>query len=156
MMITGGSCPTGFNLTLFIFVTGTIFITGHLIEAILHLFFNPFARFRPYFKIKKILLCCMIAIFVTFLFAYVMYFLYRQFVERKEYQGLFIPIITTIIMLGITIFTLHLDNICNYVMESFQTTSDSSMSESFMKYPEENEEDPLKMSSMDIEMSPTD
>ena len=85
-----------------------------------------------------------------------MYFLYRQFVERKEYQGLFIPIITTIVMLGITIFTLHLDNICNYVMESFQTTPDSSMSESFMKYPEENEEDPLKMSSMDIEMSPTD
>ena len=84
LIIYWGSVPTGFNVKLFILVTGAIFITGHLTESILHLFFNPFARFRPYYKIKKIILCLVAIFFVMSVLGYILHFLYIQYVEKKE------------------------------------------------------------------------
>ena len=152
LIIFYGSAPSGFNVKLFITVTGAIFISGHLTEAILHLFFNPFARFRPYFWIKKMALSLTTAIFVTSCIGYALNILYHQYIERKEYQDLFIPIITILIMLGITIFTLKFDDVINYGREGASETVKTTESSSFMKYSEEDEVEPFKMKSTDIQM----
>ena len=106
-----------FDVKLFILVTSIIFVIGHLLEMIIHVFLNPFAKFRPRYELKKYALYVLMFCLTMVCSGCLIQFLYKHYEGMDKYKNMFVPFMTTLIMLCVTILTFNVDCYINIMYD---------------------------------------
>ena len=117
MIIESSNRCVEFDIEFFILITGVIFVLGHLIEMSQHIFLNPFAKYRPRYNIRKLILYFSIACLSIVCISFLTKDLYVHYKKKDEYKNLFIPFITTMVVFALTVFTLNVDYLSNMIYD---------------------------------------
>ena len=115
ILLGSASHPLHFDTKWFILITGITFVLGHLLEMIVHIFLNPFAKFRPRYAAKRCALYVIISGLSMVCIGFLTNFLHEQYAKMDEYKNLFIPFMTILVMGFVTTLTFHVDALCNFV-----------------------------------------